>query len=160
MTRPGRVVAVLGYSVGRPEGLHPICAARVAHAAEIVADGDVVILSGWARRPSSPSEAELMRRAWPAEPVPEVFDHRARTTAENAAAVARLAAEVGAREVVVVTSSWHAPRARLLFRAALRDSGIRSAVDPAPGGRPLRPLLGELWRWPFLPIQLVLARRR
>jgi uncharacterized SAM-binding protein YcdF (DUF218 family) len=155
----GRIVAVLGYSDGRSEGLHPICAARLECAAELAAAGDLVVLSGWARRRSRLSEAELMRSAWPGPSASVVCDEAARTTAENARAVASLARRRGAREVLVVTSAWHAPRARLLFRAALRGSGVRVEVAPAGEDRPLRPTLGEAVRWPLVPLQLALARR-
>ena len=57
-----RVVVVLGYSdTGRGE-LHPVCAARLARAAEVTTSDDVVVLSGWARVPHMHSEADLMLR--------------------------------------------------------------------------------------------------
>ena len=59
-----RVIVVLGYSDGRTDGLHPICAARLSRAAEISTEEDVVVLSGWARFPSRHSEAALMRASW------------------------------------------------------------------------------------------------
>ena len=107
-----RLVAVLGYSTGRHEGLHPICAARLV-AAEGPAEGaDLVLLSGFSRRRHRPSEAELMREAWRGPAVRLVADGDARTTAGNARAVAAAARHIGADEVVIVTSSWHARRAR------------------------------------------------
>ena len=54
-----RLVAVLGYSVWRGAGLHPVCGARVAAAAKIASEEDTILFTG---RP----EAELMREAWPA----------------------------------------------------------------------------------------------
>jgi uncharacterized SAM-binding protein YcdF (DUF218 family) len=74
-----------------------------------------------------------MRAAWRRSDIPVVLDHTARSTAGNAAAVARLAREHRAREVVVVTSRWHAPRAGALVRAALRGTGI-SVTVASPGG--------------------------
>ena len=59
-----RVVVVLGFSDDGAGEIHPVCAARLARAAEIATEEDVVVLSGWARSPHSPAEAELMRRAW------------------------------------------------------------------------------------------------
>ena len=44
-----RVVVVLGYSDGARSELHPVCAARLARAAEVTTSDDVVVLSGWAR---------------------------------------------------------------------------------------------------------------
>ena len=159
MTEAARVVAVLGYSNGRAGGLHPICAARLRRAVEVATEVDVVVLSGWARGRSELSEAELMRGTWPEGSGRVVCDPLARTTAENAVQVAAIASELAVGEVVLVTSDWHAPRARLLFRAALRGSGSRVEVVPVSSGRPWRCVLGEVWRWPLVPVQLALARR-
>jgi uncharacterized SAM-binding protein YcdF (DUF218 family) len=150
---------VLGYSQGRTSELHPICAARLARAADLAGPADVVLLSGWARRGSASSEAELMRKAWRGASGSVVSDPRARTTAENAFAVAALARAHDVREVVVVTSAWHAPRARYIFRSAFRGSDTRVEVVAASDGRRLGARLGELWRWPGVPLAVVLARR-
>jgi uncharacterized SAM-binding protein YcdF (DUF218 family) len=97
-----------------------------------------------------------MQAAWSRDDVPVVLDHSAQTTAGNAAAVAGLARSLGAAELVVVTSRWHARRARVLVRAALRGSGIRVSVS-SPKGRPA-PLLAlrELVCTTAVPLQ---ARR-
>jgi hypothetical protein len=154
-----RLVAVLGYSTWRGEGLHPICAARLK-AAEHPAEGaDLVLLSGWSRRRHRPAEAELMRAAWQGPDVRLVADGDARTTAGNARAVAAAARHIGADEVVLVTSSWHARRARLLVRAAL-DPDVRLAVATPTRTRPPH-LIGRELAW--LPVSLAarrLARRR
>jgi hypothetical protein len=134
-----RVVAVLGYSRNGDRALHPICAHRVAHAERIATGAGAVVLSGWARSQAPAGEAELMRDAWRRDDVPLVLDCSAQTTAGNAAAVAQLARRLGATELVLVTSSWHARRARALVRAALRGSGIHVSVS-SPGGPPA-PLL-------------------
>ena len=63
-------------------------------------------------------------------------DPNARTTVGNAAGVAAHARELGATEVVLVTSAWHAPRARVLVRAALGRAGVRVRTATAPGARP------------------------
>ena len=138
-----KLVAVFGYSTGRAGALHPVCAQRLA-AAEGVAEGaDAVLLSGWSRRPQRPSEAELMRDAWRGPDVPLVADGDARTTAGNARALARMARELGAEEVVVVTSSWHAHRARLLARAALGPA-VRLEIVTAVRTRPAHLVAREL----------------
>lgn len=130
-----RLVAVLGYSAWRGDGLHPICAARLEAAQLAAAGADAVLLSGWSRRRHRPSEAELMRAAWSGPDVTLLADGDARTTVGNAGAVAAAARELGADEVVVVTSSWHARRARLLVRAALGPDVALRVVTP-PRSRP------------------------
>ncbi len=118
-----RLVAVLGYSGFRGRGLHAICLARLRHAEALARDDDTVLLSG---------EAGLMRDASTRAEV--VVDSSASTTRENARGVAAAARELGVDEVVVVTSAWHAPRARALVRAAVgRDVRVTSSSPP---GRP------------------------
>lgn len=153
-----RVVAVFGYSRRRDHGLNAICAARLAEA-ERVADGArVVILSGWARRPRV-SESELMRAAWRGPDVPLICDADARSTADNAAHVALAARELGAEELLVVTSSWHRRRASIFLRATLEGSGIGLSVVGAGGPRPLLTLAREVACFALVPFQLPRARR-
>ncbi|HXV57150.1 MAG TPA: YdcF family protein [Gaiellaceae bacterium] len=157
-TGPTRLLVVLGYSDGREDGLHPVCAARVAHAAGLAGERDAVLLSGWARRPHRSAEAELMRRAWRGPAVALHCDEEARITAENAAHAARRARSLGVREVVVVTSSWHRARARVLFRAFLPELPV--TVVGVPAGGSLRHVLREAAVFPLLPLQVARARRR
>ena len=156
--RSRRLIVVLGYSDGRSSELHPICAARLEHAATLAADGDAVLLSGWSRRPGRLPEAELMRRAWPGAPEALLSDPDARITAENAANAAAHARELGAREVVVVTSTWHRARAGVLFRSLL--PGVHVTVVGARTPRSPRVYLREAAAFPLVPLQLRLARRR
>jgi len=118
-----RLIAVLGYSGFRGRGLHTICLARLRHAEALAADDDTVLLSG---------EAELMRDASTRAEV--VLDSAASTTRENARGVAAAAHELGADEIVVVTSAWHARRARALVRAAVGPD-VR-VTSSSPSGRP------------------------
>jgi hypothetical protein len=156
---PGRrVVVVLGYSDGGAGSLHPVCAARLDHAARLTTSEDVVVLSGWARRPHTPSEASLMRAAWQGAAARVIVDEDARTTAENAANAIGDVLAARASEVVVVTSSWHARRARAAFAWLLRGTGIRVTVDAPPGAAYARAALRELALWPLLPAQLYRAR--
>jgi hypothetical protein len=155
----GRVLVVLGYSDGGSGELHPVCRARLDHAARIARPDDVVVLSGWARVPHSPSEASLMHAAWSGRAGRVVVDEDARTTAENAANSVGDVLAAGAREVVVVTSDWHAARARAAFRWLLRGTGIRVTVEAAPLRASRRDRLRELALWPLLPAQLRRARR-
>jgi uncharacterized SAM-binding protein YcdF (DUF218 family) len=148
----GRVVAVLGYSHRRNGRLHAICADRLTHAQRVAEGARAVVFSGW-------SEAELMRSAWTGPDVLLVCDVEARSTAANAANVAAAARELGAQELVVVTSPWHRARARILVGAALRGSGIRYSIETAEGPRPSWLLARELVCLALLPLQLLLARR-
>jgi hypothetical protein len=149
-----RLVVVLGYSDGRAEDLHPVCAARLERAAPLAERADAVVLSGWARREGWLPEAELMRAGWAGPDRPLIIDSSARITAENAAYVAELVDELGVDEVVVVTSWWHRLRAALLFRALLRRRRVRLAVVGAE--RPTSPhlLLREVACFVLVPFQL------
>jgi uncharacterized SAM-binding protein YcdF (DUF218 family) len=154
-----RVVAVFGYSRRGERTLNPICERRVRHAERVAAGAQAVVLSGWARRHAPAGEAELMREAWRREDVSVVLDRSAQTTAENAEAVARIARGLAAEELVVVTSRWHAPRARALVKAAVRGTGIRVTVS-SPDGPPERLLaLRELACAAMLPYQALRLRR-
>ena len=135
-----------------------MCAERLAHAQRVCDGAAAIILSGWARHPRLTAEAELMRAAWTGGDV-VVCDPDARSTAENAANVAAAAAALGADELVVVTSHWHRPRARILVEAAGRARGLDVAVDAAPGR--MRPLLAarEVAAAALLPVQLRRLRR-
>jgi uncharacterized SAM-binding protein YcdF (DUF218 family) len=149
-----KLVVVLGYSDGRTDGLHPICASRLERAAAECADAGAVVLTGSGRRPDAIPEAELMRRAWRRPAARLICEPRARITAENAALVAALAGELGADEVVVVTSWWHRLRARILFRAMLRGSGATVRVVSAARPWSLRLLLREFGAFALVPWQL------
>jgi uncharacterized SAM-binding protein YcdF (DUF218 family) len=118
-----RLVVVLGYS-GRREGMHEICAARLRRAEAEARDDDVVLLSGWSRRRRRASEADLMANAWSGPSSNVLLDPGARSTLANAVGAARTAQELGAREVVLVTSGWHGRRAAALLDAALAGSGV------------------------------------
>jgi uncharacterized SAM-binding protein YcdF (DUF218 family) len=152
-----RVIVVLGYSEGGSGELHPVCAARLARAAELATTEDVVVLSGWSRVPEHRSEAELMAAAWTGAARELVLDPNARSTAENAANAVGDVTRAGADTVVVVTSRWHAARARAAFRWLLRGHAVRvSVVAPQDAGT-ARERLRELGLWALLPAQLARA---
>jgi uncharacterized SAM-binding protein YcdF (DUF218 family) len=67
--------------------------------------------------------------------VTRLVDGDSRTTVGNARSLAAAAREHGADEVVIVTSSWHARRARLLARAVLPHH-VRVSVVTPPRTRP------------------------
>jgi uncharacterized SAM-binding protein YcdF (DUF218 family) len=147
-----RLVVVLGFSRRGRDRLDPVGAARVARAAEVAREDDVVLLSG------TPGEARSMLDAWGHQRA-VVTDADAKRTVDSAALAARKAAACGADEVMVVTSWWHLPRALLLFRAVL---GTRLRLSGAGAGGPWSPrlLAREVVSLPLVPVQAVLARRR
>ena len=100
-----------------------------------------------------------MAAAWSGEAARLVVDPDARTTAENAANALDDVSHSGVREVVVVTSHWHAARAKAAFRWLLRGSGIRVTATSPPGCS-WRASLRELALWPLLPAQVRRARRK
>jgi uncharacterized SAM-binding protein YcdF (DUF218 family) len=153
-----RLVVVLGYSDGGTE-LHPLCAARLAHAAALTTPDDVVVLSGWARSPGTQPEAALMRAAWHGAAREVVVDPDARTTVENLVNALNDVLRVAADEVVVVTSSWHAARATAAMRWLLRRRDVDVRAE-SPRGTSRRATLRELTLWPLLPVQLWWAGRR
>jgi hypothetical protein len=155
-----RLVAVLGYSARRSDRLHAVCAARLRHAEQLATGADTVLLSGWARRRNGTGEAELMRTAWNGADVPLISDARARNTRENAARVAETARHLGASEIVVVTSRWHAFRARTLVRAILREPGVPVQTSSPAGRAPVRLAARELVCLAALPYQLIRLRDR
>ena len=154
-----RLIAVLGYSDSTTADLHPVCAARVARALAEARAGDVVLFSGWGRRSASAPEADLMARAWTSPSRARLVDRRARTTLGNAIGIARAAQIVGADEVVLVTSRWHARRAEMLVRAALARSGAELRVVAT--NEPVTPRHGlrEAASWTIVPALAVVATR-
>jgi uncharacterized SAM-binding protein YcdF (DUF218 family) len=148
-----RVVAVLGYSRGGGDRLHPICAQRLEHAQTLADGADAVILSGL-------PEAELMLASWTGPEVALIADPASRHTAENARNIAAEARELGADELVVVTSSWHRRRVALLMRAALAGSGIALSVESPESGRPTLLLAREVACFAVLPVQLARTKSK
>lgn len=146
-----RLIAVCGYSDGTESGLHPICVERLRRAEREARPGDVVLLSGWARHGSARSEAELMAGSWSAPCERVVVDSDAGSTHSNVAAVARLARAVEAREVLLVTSRWHARRALALLRRAMRGSTTPFAVAITDERPTASARLRELACWAVVP---------
>jgi hypothetical protein len=152
------VVAVLGYSGRRGDALHDVCAARLRHAEQLVDGADAVLLSGWGRRRNGSGEAELMRAGWNGGDVALIVDETARNTVENALGVAAAARGLDATEVTVVTSGWHAFRARALVEAALPGAVVRTSSPPGPA--PIALLMRELVCVVALPVQLLRTKAR
>ena len=100
-----------------------------------------------------------MAAAWSGRAREVVVDPDARTTVGNACNALDDIRRVGAREVVVVTSRWHAARAKAAFRLLLRGGGrARDGGLPA-GAANLGAAIRELPLWPLLPAQLWHARQ-
>jgi DUF218 domain-containing protein len=152
------LVAVLGYSGRRGDTLHDVCAERLKRAEQLVGDADAVLLSGWGRRRNGAGEAELMRQAWNGGDVPLIADETSRSTLENAIGVADAARRLHATRVTVVTSRWHAFRARTLVRAAL--PGVAATTSSPPGRASVALLAREAACIIALPFQLLRLRRR
>ena len=108
---------------------------------------------------SEDTEADLMAASWKVPARRRLVDRHARTTLGNALGVARAARQVDAKDVVLVTSSWHARRAKILVRAALSGSGARvrvaSTAEPISARRGLR----EAGAWLLVPLLVVVAAR-
>jgi uncharacterized SAM-binding protein YcdF (DUF218 family) len=154
-----RLLAVLGYSDGTTSELHAVCGARVARAAEEVRPDDIVLFSGWARGGQATPEADLMAASWTGTARLRLVDRDSCTTLGNAVAVARAARRVGADEVVLVTSRWHARRAAVLARAALLGIGARLRVAVADEPRTPPSRLREAACWLVVPVLAVVAAR-
>jgi len=154
-------IVVLGARV-RPDG-RPSAALerrmRVAISLYRAGAAPRLVLSGGGRQ--AVPEAEAMRDLALAAGVPAsalIIEPRSRTTLENASETAKLLPN-GHDAVVLVTDSYHALRARLLFRiAGLTVVGVQTASVP------LRPLLGmaaaECVKLPVNLVRALIARTR
>ncbi|HXC47885.1 MAG TPA: YdcF family protein [Candidatus Sulfotelmatobacter sp.] len=93
---------------------------RATHAAELIRHGvaPVVVASGRRLRPGAGvvelQEHDLIERGVPKDKIIR-FPHDAENTLEEAVALSRLCAERRFHSVVVVTSNYHARRARYVF---------------------------------------------
>ncbi|HET6931272.1 MAG TPA: YdcF family protein [Candidatus Acidoferrum sp.] len=93
---------------------------RATHAAELIRHGvaPVVVASGRRLRPSAGvvelQEHDLIERGVPKDKIIR-FPHDADSTLEEAVALAKLCSEKHFRSVIVVTSNYHARRARYIF---------------------------------------------
>jgi uncharacterized SAM-binding protein YcdF (DUF218 family) len=154
-----RLVAVLGYSDDGRSDLHSVCATRLARAEQEASPDDVVLFSGWDRRRGATTEADLMAQSWGVPVRARVVDRSARSTLGNAIGVARVARRIGADDVVLVTSSWHARRAGALVRASLLGSGATLTVVTTDEPATARHVLRELAAWAAVPVLALIAAR-
>lgn len=91
----------------------------------------VAIVSGGVLSPALPTEAEYLQRELIALGVPReavLVEPKANNTRENATESKRLLEQLGAKNVLLVTSAFHVPRAVGCFRAVGIEADVR-AVD-------------------------------
>jgi len=130
-----RVAVVLGAAVW-PGGLpSPTLARRVALAVDLYRAGrvDRVLGCGGIGR-HAPSEAAVIARLCQAAGLPEAAvlqEDQSTTTRENLLNAQAILTAIGAREVVIVTDPYHAPRARLIAR----QIGLRASTACPGWGR-------------------------
>ena len=109
---------------------------RAAHAAELYRTGlaPQVVASGRLLRPyagaAEMTERDLESRGVPAASIVK-FPHRAANTREEAEALAGLVASRGWKRVLVVTSNYHARRARFIFQRVFKPA-VTVRVSAAP----------------------------
>jgi uncharacterized SAM-binding protein YcdF (DUF218 family) len=108
---------------------------RAAHAADLYRMGlaPIVVASGRSLRPYA-GIAEMIERDLESGGVPAAsivkFSHRGENTREEAEALAGLIAGRGWKRVLVVTSNYHARRARFIFERVL-PAGVSVQVSGA-----------------------------
>ena len=99
-------------------------AARTREAVRLYKDkwAPHIIFSGAALDPNSPSNAKAMAKAAQAQGVPAsaiALDEEANNTRQNAAGVAKIAAQEGYKSIILVTSPYHQRRASITFKREL-----------------------------------------
>lgn len=114
LEKAGAIVAVSGGDT----------AARAREAIELYQEGwaPLIIFSGAASDPDSPSNAQVMRNlAIEAGIPPDVItlDEHSLTTKQNANEVASLVSALGIKSIILVTSPYHQRRAYIEFRDTL-----------------------------------------
>jgi uncharacterized SAM-binding protein YcdF (DUF218 family) len=127
-------VIVLGAAVAGPGIPGPAMLRRTTHGVRVFADRDArcLVLSGGQVGPP-PAEAAVMRGIARGLGVPDqriILEDRSRNTFENALYCGLIMRERAWSRVVVVTDSFHLPRALYIFRAI----GLKVEGSGAPRG--------------------------
>ena len=133
---PGRADAVVVLAGGAGE--------RLAEGLRLMEAGvapTLVISHG--RQPGWPEANRLCSGAAPYRVA--CFDPEPDRTQGEARGAAALARREGWRSLVVVTSSYHATRAGVLFRRCFRDVRVVAARPDSPGGLPSARSLTREW---------------
>jgi uncharacterized SAM-binding protein YcdF (DUF218 family) len=84
----------------------------------------IIIFSGAAADPNSPSNAKAMKLQAIAAGLPEsaiILDESSRDTNENGINVVKIAKERKIESILLVTSNYHSRRANILFKNAAKD---------------------------------------
>jgi uncharacterized SAM-binding protein YcdF (DUF218 family) len=142
------VAVVLGAAVWPGGRASPALARRTLHAVRLARAGSVhhlLLTGGVGRHP--PSEASVMRALAVGAGLDAarlVLEERATSTLESARECARIIAERGWSQVLLVTDAYHLPRARLAFR----HFGVAARGSPPPEGR------GDTATWQWLLLHL------
>lgn len=115
------VIAISGGDTG----------ARARKAVELYEGGwaEKIVFAGAAADPNSPSNAAQMREIALAGGVPDeaiLLDESSRNTSENARNVAKILAQNGWTNVILVSENYHLRRAKILFAAAGENLDIRT----------------------------------
>lgn len=154
-----RVALVLGAAVHAGGAPSPALRRRAQHAVALWKEGlvDAVIGTGGIGR-HPPAEgaviADLCRQAGlPARALH--FESCSRSTRENIALALPIIARLKARDVIIITDDWHAPRARLV--ACQLGLRARSAC-PQPGSPSWQRLRSILREGAALPAALLRLR--
>lgn len=110
--------------------------ARAAEAVRLYRDGKapVILFSGAALDPESPSNALVMRNQAIAMGVPAeaiLVEERSKNTNQNALETAPILRELGAQQIILVTSPYHQRRTSIVFRRML-GKGVRVLNHSAP----------------------------
>ena len=162
MAHERTAIVVLGHGWRDTDGVHRIsrrCLRLVREAEQLASDtgAEVVVFSGWSST-GGVSEAEQMKDLWSGPAVDLIVEPTARSTAENAARTLPLLLARAVGRVCVVCAPPHLFRARLLFSAIYRGSGVDVVFRVARQGPSLRAVAWELAALPFLPVQILAAR--
>lgn len=140
--RPAAAIVVLGARVRDGGQISPALARRVQKGVALYRRGfaPLVLFTGGRGRSTRPAEAVVAMRFAESLGLPRgaaILEEASRTTHENAEACARILRARGAREVIVVSDTFHLFRAHRLFVQA----GLMPLTSPAASaGR-------QLWYW-------------
>ena len=128
-----------GNAVGGRAEISSEAVARVRLAERVAYENRIApVLFCGAGAPGQPSEARQMAACWRGPVIDVLLDERSTDSAENAAEALRWARELGARELIVVSSWWHLRLPAYYLGAAGWPSATRAAgagIAPCAGSR-------------------------